>query len=70
MGTGGFLPGNKQKREAYHWPAPSAEVKYAWSYTTTSSYVCLHLHGCLLGLLFGPEDGGSEFLRKVLHLLL
>jgi hypothetical protein len=39
---GAFSPGiNRPGREAYRWPAPSAKFKYAWSYTATSSYVCL-----------------------------
>jgi len=47
--TGGSSPGVKRpKREADHSPSSSAEVRTAWSYTFTPSYVftawCLIKH--------------------------
>jgi hypothetical protein len=40
MGTRGFSLGVKRPgREADHSPPSSAEVKYAWSYTSTPQYV-------------------------------
>jgi hypothetical protein len=49
MGTRAVSLGVKQKgREADHSPPPSAEVKYAWSYTSTPEYLimawCLFKH--------------------------
>jgi hypothetical protein len=42
MGNRGSFPGGKAaRREADHSPPPSAEVKNAWSYTSTSP-ICLH----------------------------
>jgi hypothetical protein len=48
MGTGGSFPGSKAAG-AWSWPLPSiAEVKNAWSYTSTPQYVfmewCLVKH--------------------------
>jgi hypothetical protein len=46
MGTRGSLPGEKRpEREADHSPPSSAEVKNAWSYTSTPP---IHLHGVVL----------------------
>jgi hypothetical protein len=46
LGTRGSFPGVKQLGcEADHSPPSSAEVKNAWSYTSTSP---LHLHGIVL----------------------
>jgi hypothetical protein len=40
MRTGGYLPGVKPpEREADHSSPSSAEVKNAWSYTSTLSYI-------------------------------
>jgi len=40
MGTAGFSPGiNWPGRVANHSPSSSAEIKNAWSYTSTSTYV-------------------------------
>jgi len=39
MGTGGFLPQGKPRRIADHSFPSSAEVKNAWCYTSTPSYV-------------------------------
>jgi len=47
MGTGGFSPGVKRPgREADHSPQYNAEVKNAWSYTSTSPIVFIAL--CLV----------------------
>jgi hypothetical protein len=46
MGTGGpFLGVKRPGREADHSPPSSAEVKYAWRYTSTPP---LRLHGVVL----------------------
>jgi hypothetical protein len=40
MRTGGFFPGEKRPgRKVDQLPPSSAEVKNAWSYTSTSPYV-------------------------------
>jgi hypothetical protein len=48
MGTGGSFTGDKVPgREADHSPPSSAEVKNAWSYTSTP---LIRLHGVVLSL--------------------
>jgi hypothetical protein len=43
MGTKGFFPGGKAaEREAHHSPPSTAEVKNAWSYTSTPQ---IRVHG-------------------------
>jgi hypothetical protein len=43
MGTKTSFAGGKSGGEADHSPLSNAEVKKAWSFTSTPPYVCLHV---------------------------
>jgi hypothetical protein len=68
MGTGAlFSPATKRPgRETDHSSPSSAEIKYAWSYTSTSPYVFmawyLHTHRIHLhGVVVGQQDNFAVF---------
>jgi hypothetical protein len=67
MGTRGSFPGGK----AYHSPPSSAEVKNAWSYTSTPQYIfmtwCLVKHRDFTFAFIGEEYATSYLQIRALH---
>jgi hypothetical protein len=53
------------RRQADHSPASSAEVKNAWSYTSTPQYA---FHGVVLGLKEKQADNFIFYFKAVIHL--
>jgi hypothetical protein len=62
------LPYNKlyKEKSSIFWDTIlGSTVNVSWCFGGTH---CRHPHvGFLFGLLFGPEDGGDEFLRNISH---